>query len=164
MNGTTHGPGIDVAAHSRNGADGTGEWPRRSFLELGALPGAVPCARLHSRQVMWEWGLDALRDDTELVVSELVTNAVRACASLRPAAPVRMWLRGNTTRVLVLVWDACPRPPVRRHAEQNTDGGRGLLLVEALSDQWDWYAIDQPEGGKIVWATLGPPTPAPAAH
>jgi len=164
MNGTTHGPGIDVAAPSRNRVGATGEWPRRSFLELGAVPGAVPCARLHARQVMWEWGLDALRDDTELVVSELVTNAVRACASLRPAAPVRMWLRGNTTRMLVLVWDACPRPPIRLHAGQNADGGRGLLLVEALSDQWDWYALDQPEGGKIVWATLGPAIPGPAAH
>jgi len=37
-----------------------GEWPKRSFLELGALPSAVPCARLHARQLTWEWGLDAL--------------------------------------------------------------------------------------------------------
>jgi hypothetical protein len=32
------------------------QWPLRSFLELGALPGAVPYARLHARQVLWEWG------------------------------------------------------------------------------------------------------------
>jgi anti-sigma regulatory factor (Ser/Thr protein kinase) len=152
MNGTTRVPGI--APPPQDGIDGTGEWPRRTFLELGALPSAVPCARLHARQVLWEWGLDALRDDIELVVSELVTNAVRACASLGSGAPVRMWLRGNTTRVLVLVWDACPRPPVRLNAGQNADGGRGLLLVEALSDQWDWHPLEQPDGGKIVWATL----------
>jgi len=32
------------------------EWPLRSYLELGALPSAVPCARLHAKQVLWEWG------------------------------------------------------------------------------------------------------------
>jgi hypothetical protein len=37
------------------GNDVTGRWPLRSFLELGALPSAIPCARLHTRQVAWEW-------------------------------------------------------------------------------------------------------------
>ena len=57
-----------------------GEWELRTFLELGALPTAVPCARLHVRQVLWEWHLGALADTTELLVSELVTNAVHASA------------------------------------------------------------------------------------
>ncbi len=49
-----------------------------SFLELGALPSAVPCARIHARQVVWEWGLGALTEAVELVVSELVTSGA-AC-------------------------------------------------------------------------------------
>jgi hypothetical protein len=57
------------------GNDVTGRWPLRSFLELGALPGAVPCARLHTRQLLWEWGLIALSETAELLVSEIVTNA-----------------------------------------------------------------------------------------
>jgi hypothetical protein len=36
------------------------QWPLQSFLELGALPGAVPCARLHTRHLLWEWGWPAL--------------------------------------------------------------------------------------------------------
>src|SRR5215471_10508143 len=52
-------------------------WPLRSHLELGALPSAVPCARLHAKHVLWEWGLDALGEAVELVVSELVTNGVQ---------------------------------------------------------------------------------------
>jgi hypothetical protein len=48
-------------------------WPFQSYLELGALPSAVPCARLHARQVLYEWRLADLAD-AELVVSELVTN------------------------------------------------------------------------------------------
>jgi hypothetical protein len=46
----------------------TSQWPLHSFLELGALPGAVPCARLHTRHLLWEWGLATLTDSTELVV------------------------------------------------------------------------------------------------
>src|SRR5579862_5146488 len=61
-------------------------WPLCSYLELGALPTAVPCARLHARHVLWEWGLNGLAADTELLVSELVTNAIKATAERRQAA------------------------------------------------------------------------------
>jgi hypothetical protein len=44
----------------------TQRWPLRSSLILGALPGAVPCARLHARQVLWEWGLDSVAKTVEL--------------------------------------------------------------------------------------------------
>src|ERR1017187_3708362 len=55
------------------------QWPLQDFLELGALAGAVPCARLHVRQVLWEWGvLRSLGEGAELLVTELVTNAVKA--------------------------------------------------------------------------------------
>src|SRR6266851_4054355 len=65
-----------------------GQWPLRSFLELGALPGAVPCARLHARELMWEWRLTGLGDDVEILVSELVTNAV---AASRPSGWQTAW-------------------------------------------------------------------------
>jgi hypothetical protein len=48
---------------------------RRTYLELGALLTASACARLHTKQLLWEWGLARLADTSELVVSELVTNA-----------------------------------------------------------------------------------------
>lgn len=72
----------------------TNAWPVRSSLELGALPTSVPCARLHTRHLLWEWGLDGLVEPAELLVSELVTNAVRAMAKQgnhtgRPPAAVR---------------------------------------------------------------------------
>jgi hypothetical protein len=53
------------------------QWPLRSFLELDAFPGAVPCARLYARQMLWEWRLTGLSDIAELLISELVTNAVQ---------------------------------------------------------------------------------------
>ena len=56
----------------------TDPWPLRSSLELGALPTAPSCACLHVKHVLWEWGLNSLVESAELLVSELVTNAVNA--------------------------------------------------------------------------------------
>src|SRR5215472_8017419 len=93
-------------------------------LTLGSLPGAVPCARLHARQVVWEWGLPELMETAELVVSELVTNGVRACEGLRGSRyrgrwrpgtpPVRLWLQSDRQRLLVQVWDGNDRMPHRQ--------------------------------------------------
>jgi anti-sigma regulatory factor (Ser/Thr protein kinase) len=139
----------------------TGLWPLQSFLELGALPGAVPCARLHTRQVLWEWRLTAMSDSTELVVSELVTNSVQASRDSGQAATVRLWLLSDSAQILILVGDASPHPPVRADISDETENGRGLLLVETLSDQWGWYFTAGPGGtppveqhDKVVWAVL----------
>jgi hypothetical protein len=127
------------------------QWPLHSFLELGALPGAVPCARLHARQVLWEWQLTGLTDSAELLVSELVTNAIHISRADARAAPVRLWLLANRTRAMILVQDASLLPPVRMNAGENDDNGRGLLLVETFSAQWGWYFPAIPGNGKVVW-------------
>ena len=133
-------------------------WPLRSHLELGALPTAVPCARLHARHLLWEWGLNGLATEAELLVSELVTNAVNATAGHQQAAVI-LRLSSDSARVLVEVWDADPQPPALKDlGEDGTpdpqeEGGRGLLLVAALSARWNWYLTEEPPG-KIVWCEL----------
>ena len=89
------------------------QWPLRSYLELGALPTAVPCARLHARHLLWEWGLTGLAADIELLVSELVTNAVKATAGQQQAT-IRLQLSSDSAGVLVEVWDADPGKQERR--------------------------------------------------
>jgi anti-sigma regulatory factor (Ser/Thr protein kinase) len=137
-------------------------WTFQSALALGALPTATPCARLHSRNVSHEWGLPHLADTIELVVSELVTNAVSASVdeNQRPHytdghGPACVHLRLSTDRrtVLVEVWDENFRPPEPNQAGLDDESGRGLMLVEALTERWGW---DLPANGrgKIVWALL----------
>ncbi len=129
------------------------EWPLCTFLELGALPSAVGCARVHARQVLWEWGFTPFTERVELLVSELLTNAVNASRTLEWITPVRFWLLSDEASVLVLVWDGNPQPPVRIDTSELDEHGRGLLLVEALSDQWDWY-VPREIGGKVVTALI----------
>jgi anti-sigma regulatory factor (Ser/Thr protein kinase) len=137
----------------------TGDWPLQSFLELGALPGAVPCARLHTRLVLWEWGLTELGESVELLVSELVTNAVNASQSAEWIFPVRLWILSDKARVLILVWDVNPQPPAHLDAGVEAENGRGLLLLEAISNRWDWYFPR--EGGKVMCALLRDEMSAP---
>ena len=133
--------------------------PLRSYLELGALPTAVPCARLHARHLLREWGLNELAMDIELLVSELVTNAVKATTGQDTQGAVRLRLSSDHVRVLVEVWDADPRPPAPRDLgddgtpDPQEEGGRGLFLVAALSARWDWYLTQEP-AGKVVWCEV----------
>jgi anti-sigma regulatory factor (Ser/Thr protein kinase) len=136
-------------------------WSLRSCLELGALPSAVPCARLHTRQVLWEWGLEPLAKTAEMVVSEILTNAVNASATAAgghrgerheeglPA--VWFCLASDRRSVLVQVWDDSPGRPARQDEEMEAESGRGLLLVEHLSVQWGTY-VPEDSSGKVVWA------------
>jgi anti-sigma regulatory factor (Ser/Thr protein kinase) len=137
------------------------EWPLRSFLELGAYPGAVPCARLHTRQLLWEWGQTGLGEGIELVVDELVTNAIKASRSVGVQTAIRLWLFSDKEKVLVMVWDPSRKPPepVRQDSGELRDSGRGLMLVDALSERWEWYFAGD-TGGKVVWALCGDATRA----
>jgi anti-sigma regulatory factor (Ser/Thr protein kinase) len=130
-----------------------GAWPLEDWIEFGALPNAVPCARLHTRQLLWEWGLTRLTDNAELLVSELLTNAVQAARSVGSMGPVRLWLLSDARQLLILVWDANPLPPIRVYTRQETESGRGLLLVDALGERWDWY-VPEGIGGKVVWTLV----------
>src|SRR6266851_1102428 len=69
-------------AFQPDGAPMPSDWPLQSHLDLGALPTAPGCARLHARHVLWEWGLEPLSETVELLVSEIVTNAIRAAREL----------------------------------------------------------------------------------
>lgn len=143
-----------LVSPSHHGHRSVGRWPLRTGLDLGPLPGAVPCARAHVQQVLWEWGHAELGGDAGLVVSELITNAVAATRDLMPHsfASVRLWLASDTELVLVLVGDASTRPPVHVELSPDADSGRGLRLVEAMSNRWGWYPANAAGMAKVVWA------------
>ena len=127
----------------------------QSYLELGAFASAVPCARSHARLVVAEWGRPELADTVELVVSELVTNAVHASGPLRGDGPmipvVRLWLASDGHGVLVRVGDGSSQAPMRREAGLDDESGRGLLMVVASSRDWGFYLTAD---GKVVWVLI----------
>lgn len=144
------GPADSGAANVARIAPFAAGWPYRTFLELGALPSAVPCARLHTRQVLWEWGLAECSESTELLVTELTTNAMKVSRAAMQDDPIKLWLVSDKMQIVVLVWDASPLPPVLMDASKDAETGRGLLLVQALSTRWGWH-FPPGLGGKVVW-------------
>ena len=82
--------------------------PLRSYLELSALPTAMPCARLHTRPLLWASRMNGLAATSELLVSELVTNTVKATAGHDDQVALRLWLSRNNSRVFI---EVCQYPP-----------------------------------------------------
>ena len=137
----------------------TSHWPFQSYLELGALPSAVPSARLHSRFVVTEWGFAPIADTVELIVSELVTNGVKASQALDHLPPVWLGLFGDERQVLVAVWDGNEGAVQASVAgddelpDPEAEGGRGLLLVDSLSTDWGVHWLEG-GNGKVVWSVV----------
>ena len=137
------------------------QWPRRSYLELAALETAPGCARKHACALLWEWKLDAITDESALIVSELVTNAMLSTQVQGLSEPVRMWVLGSGSSALFLVWDATMPAPVPANPAPDAEHGRGLTLVDALSTRWGCYYPAGPPGGKVVWGLIGTPDAVP---
>ncbi|WP_037838132.1 sodium/proline symporter PutP [Streptomyces sp. NRRL S-337] len=110
--------------------------------ELPSDPAAVANARALTGRQLTEWGMDDLTFTTELIVSELVTNAIR-----HATGPVS--LRLIRDRGLICeVSDASSTSPRLRHARTTDEGGRGLLIVAQLARRWGTrYTMT----GKIIW-------------
>ena len=123
-----------------------------SALEFAPLPTAVPCARLHAIHVLHEWGLRGLADDAEMIVSELITNAVEASVLLPERPPVSLRLLAGDKFLMIEVWDHSPLDLEPREADADDECGRGLTVVAALADRWGWERTGQ--NRKVVWAEL----------
>lgn len=141
-------------------------WPLFAGLgPLGALPTAPKLARMFTRLVLPGWDLASLADDSELVISELTSNVVRAATGLdgcprydiRGRLPV-LWVRllSDRTHLRAEVWDDLPSElgtPRPRQATRDDETGRGLDLVRSLSLDWGWDHLPAHDA-KRVWALL----------
>jgi len=120
------------------------------------LPGRDPAhardARRRARVLLAAWGLGEQAGLGELVVSELVTNAV-----CHGQPPVWVRLSADGGLLLIEVHDGSSDQPVRKHPGQSDEYGRGLELLDALIQlhRGEWGVISDPDGpGKTVCVAL----------
>lgn len=135
--------------------------PRVAHTAFVALRTTPAAARTFLRRTMEEWGLNHDIDTAELIVSELVTNAVKAtdrsdsdgcCIDLHGEAVVGVELRADDHVLRIVVQDGCAERPALQVVDEDAENGRGLFLVDALSVRWDVEAKDN--GGKVTWAEM----------
>jgi hypothetical protein len=129
---------------------------RRAWLDAGM---ASAKAREFTRHVLQSWGLAVLAEDATIVVSELVTNALRHGARGTGNAAldgIELVLCRRVCLVACAVADPSAEPPLLVAADPAAETGRGLHVVEALSAAWGWTRLCG--DGKAVWATLRVPS------
>ncbi|MGW0827665.1 SpoIIE family protein phosphatase [Streptomyces sp. NPDC002845] len=127
-------------------AEHTASW------EVPSDPAAVSGVRSAAERKLTEWGLDACTFTTELLLSELVTNAIR-----HASGPIHVRLLRD--RALICeVSDASSTSPHLRNATATDEGGRGLFLVAQLAQRWGTRYTPR---GKVIW-TEQPLSPAPS--
>lgn len=119
----------------------------RLVLSVERRPEAARAARLKVRELCLTRAPAELIDDVQLVVSELVTNAVTHGLG---AITVLVGVTGD--RVAIAVRDEGPGEPRQRDIEAASPGGRGIALVARLAA--DWGVRREPGGGKAVWCLL----------
>ncbi|GHH43644.1 serine phosphatase RsbU (regulator of sigma subunit)/anti-sigma regulatory factor (Ser/Thr protein kinase) [Streptomyces umbrinus] len=112
------------------------------YWHLDPHPLTAGQARRLTRRALRRWGLESMLDSTELMVSEVVTNAVRFAS--RPIA-LRL-LRTDVLRCEVT--DDSSQVPRMRQAQPGDEGGRGLFLVDQLAQRWGATRLST---GKVVW-------------
>ncbi|MFC5661119.1 ATP-binding SpoIIE family protein phosphatase, partial [Streptomyces nogalater] len=128
---------------------------RVACWELEHEPTVVSRARRYVGDQLSAWGLEEAAYTTELIVSELVTNAIRY-----GGPPVRLRLLRPGSRLICEVYDAGGSTPHMRRARIFDEGGRGLLLVAQLAERW---GTRHERTGKTVWAEQTPDAQTPDA-
>jgi|SRR6185437_12281478 len=145
------------AAPATPASAGWTAFPRVAMRTPGIEPGSVSAARRFAMLTMTRWGLAERGDDVAIVVSELLSNALRH--GLPPLAqgcqdrPIRLGLVHSGPSVLCAVADPSDQLPVPRQAGWLDESGRGLQVIASLSDQWG-SCMARGRPGKVVWATF----------
>ncbi|MEV8531529.1 SpoIIE family protein phosphatase [Streptomyces sp. NPDC051211] len=134
-------PTDDVAlliARTRTlGPDRVAQW------DVPFHPSEVATVRNAAAKKLDQWGMPELAFTTELILSELITNALR-----HGRAPVRVRLLHDHA-LTCEVWDGSSTAPHLRYAATTDEGGRGLFLVAQLSEHWGTRYTPE---GKVIWA------------
>ncbi|WST43797.1 ATP-binding protein [Streptomyces avidinii] len=133
-----------LCAPAARATDREASWPLPRDLSSAGR------ARRLARGSLRAWELDQLTDTAELLVSEVVGNALR-----HARGPLRLNLRATGDRLMCEVEDTCDTAPVRRTADLGAEGGRGLDLLDLLSESW---GSARTATGKSTWFVLSAPS------
>jgi anti-sigma regulatory factor (Ser/Thr protein kinase) len=138
----------ELAVRSLRESTGPTEEPglQKASWPLSPVSSSVPRARHLARVQLADWGADEQSEVVELLVSELITNTLH-----HAWGPIRLTLRLHDGTLRCEVQDANPALPRMRNAHKDDEGGRGLHLLDLLSQRW---GSNLTPAGKVIWFEL----------
>jgi anti-sigma regulatory factor (Ser/Thr protein kinase) len=121
--------------------------PRSAQRRFPGDASSAPSARRFAGDVITAWGLSEVADTAQLLLGEVITNAVQ-----HTVGDVRVRVAHEAGRLRVEVIDGSDRVPDVRPIDTDAENGRGLFIVQALADGWGYEPVET--GGKTVWFEL----------
>lgn len=147
---------------ARPGAGGWTCFPKLALRTPGTDARSVGAGRDFAVAIMNRWGAAERCDDIAVVVSELLTNALRHAlpdaGQVPPRGSFRLALLQPGRSVLCAVADPSPKAPEPKDPRELCEGGRGLQVIGALADVWG--CTPPSRAGKVVWALFSLAHPA----
>lgn len=148
------GPGLTPPSQADGQADEQAD--DQAHVDLPAVVTASRDARHFTTARMKTWGLPPHAIlHAKTIVAELVTNAYQATRSAGTAGCISLTLRRLPGQIVIEVSDNAPGLPVKSDATNDTENGRGLHMVEAMSQEWG--CKPRRCGGKVVYAIVRVP-------
>jgi anti-sigma regulatory factor (Ser/Thr protein kinase) len=130
-----------------------GDRPLVAFRDLPSEVESPGIARNVTKATLLRWSLAEIYDDAAVVVSELVTNAIRyGLSSGTASSALRLVLVRYERQLVCMVTDPADTAPRMREPDWVAETGRGLHIIEAISRAWGWTPLLG--GGKAVWASF----------
>jgi anti-sigma regulatory factor (Ser/Thr protein kinase) len=133
---------------AQEGSSAEGEQSQAFAVVLPVHPLAAGLARQATHDSLCDWGLEQLEEAATLLVSEMVSNAVRHA---RGGLVLGLGLEASDSWLRIEVVDADPVLPTPRTPDALDESGFGFVLIEALADKW---GVRSTGDGKAVWAEL----------
>ncbi len=146
---------VDPSVLSSSRPVSPGGVPDSAALRIRCSGEGFALARAFTRDTLRGWSLEHHSDDAVLVITELAANAVAHAVPRSPAGDTEVWLGlllGPDHVVLTVSDQGENTPRCTADAPDLREHGRGLLIVDALADEWGWTL--RPPAGKTVWARL----------
>ena len=131
---------------------------RYASAPLDPQPAAAGRARQLTRAWLADWGMQTLADDAQAIASELAANSFAAVPPGTAGLAIIYAIHATAPGLRIYTWDIGPGHPVRADPGPDAETGRGLAIIDALTDRnWGWWPTPG-SGGKVTWAALATPT------
>lgn len=127
---------------------------RYASAQFDPHPTAPARARRFTGDILARWNMHALTDDAQEIASELITNAITAVPPGTTGLTVIYAIHHRPPGLRIYAWDIGPGHPRPATADTDAETGRGLAIIDTLTNRnWGWWPTPH-SGGKVVWAAL----------